>query len=116
MVSPAEPVGKDWPLSRLGETFEKTGLRGLIVADSTNHLLGVVTRSDLDRATESESTVQDIMTSEVESVDISEAAGAALNIMGRLEVGIVPVLNDGGEVVGFVNRHAVVKAYQRMSN
>ena len=111
LVTPFETVEKDWPLTKLAETFKATGLRGLVVTDSEKHLQGIVTVADLEGARPEQTLVQDVMTSEVESVQAGDCAGAAISVMGRLQVGTVPILQDG-VVVGAVNRHALMKAYQ----
>jgi CIC family chloride channel protein len=111
MVSPFETVEREWPLTKLADTFKQTGLRGLVVADSQKRLQGVVTMADLEKARVDQTLVQDVMTSEVESVEASDSADVAVTIMGRLEVGTVPVLKDG-VVIGAVNRHVLMKAYQ----
>ncbi len=111
MVSPFETVERDWPLAKLADTFKKTGLRGLAVTDTEKRLQGVVTVADLEEAEADQTLVQDVMTSEVASVQAGDCAGAAISVMGRLQVGTVPVLQDG-IVIGTINRHALMKAYQ----
>lgn len=111
LVTPFETVEKDWPLTKLAETFKTTGLRGLVVTDSEKRLQGIVTVADLEGARPEQALVQDVMTSEVESVQADDSAGVAMSVMGRLQVGTVPVLQDG-VVVGAVNRQALMKAYQ----
>lgn len=114
MLSPVVTAQKEWSLTRLRDALKETGLRGLAVTDAEKRLVGVVTTADLEGAGQEESLVQDVMTSEVESVGPEDGADDALRIMGRLQVGTVPVVRDG-VVLGLVNRHALVKAYHDRS-
>ena len=112
MFTEFETAGKDWSLARLDETFKKFRLHGLAVTDQNKNLLGIVTTSDLADAGENQTTVEDVMTAPCESVIPADRASAALKIMGRLQVGTVPVVQAGSSLlVGIVSRQSLVKAY-----
>lgn len=113
MLAPVETVRGDLQLTQLREKFRETGLRGLAVTDADNHLLGVVTASDLEDAGPEQVTVEDVMTSEVESVGLTDTAGCAIRIMSQRQVGTVPVLEEDSRVVGLVTHHSLIAAYHR---
>ncbi len=107
LVSPATAL-KDVILEisskRLGATA---------VIDENNNLLGIVTDGDLRRMLQKESnigsiTAADIMTRTPKTIDKSEFAVKALQIMQENNISQL-VVNDGSRVVGFIHLHDLLK-------
>jgi arabinose-5-phosphate isomerase len=107
MVSPASAL-KDVILEisskRLGATA---------VVDENNNLLGIVTDGDLRRMLQKETnigsiTAADIMTRTPKTIDKSEFAVKALQVMQENNISQL-VVNDGQQVVGFIHLHDLLK-------
>ncbi len=107
LVSPATAL-KDVILEisskRLGATA---------VVDENNNLLGIVTDGDLRRMLQKESNIgsikaADIMTRTPKTIDKSEFAAKALQVMQENNISQL-VVNDGQRVVGFIHLHDLLK-------
>lgn len=124
MVSPAEFVTVDLPVSALAQRFRRQQQNGFPVVDG-DRLVGIVTVSDLARAADSTAdlapggaadrlTVGDVCTRPAITVTASDPVFRAVRRMADLNVGRLPVVaeDDHGKLVGLVRRTDVVKAYQ----
>lgn len=104
-------VGVDMPVDELGSLFAETGSDGFAVVDTDGRLVGMLTRSDLERTG---ATVGDICTRQVVTVSPHDPVFRGVRRMGSLDVGRVPVIDTRSrEVVGMLRRADIVKAYQR---
>lgn len=106
-------------LSELRKRLIASHHHGLMVLDeSDERLVGVVTLQDLERAMERSEwehlRVRDIMTREVLSVYPDEPVGVALRRMGTRDIGRLPVVarDDPRHLLGIIRRPEISKAYQ----
>jgi arabinose-5-phosphate isomerase len=90
--------------------------RGTVaVVDDRSILLGVVTSGDLTRLMEREENflavpVADVMTRAPWTAQPDQLAAVAAGIMEQHRVMALPVLEDGGRVIGFVHLHDLMRA------
>lgn len=91
------------------------GFSGMPVAKPDGSLLGVVTEFDVirsirrGRAPES-TTVGEIMSDEVISVDVDESADKVMTLMDTAHIVRVPVTEDG-KLVGVIARPDILRAF-----
>ena len=127
MARDVHAVPPDMPLDELQLRFNAERSHGFPVADN-GHLVGVVTVSDLARATETAVedarsgsvsagtlTVADICTRRPVTVTPDDPVFRALRRMATMDVGRLPVVSqqDHSRLVGMVRSVDLVKAYQR---
>ncbi len=138
MVQSPEVVPAETSLSALTGLFMQTHHHGFPVTDANNHLLGVVTMQDLERAaTQAESemaasegaasetvasetvaspplTAADMMTRDVITIYPDEPLSKALRLMGERDFGRLPVVDrqDPKRLVGLLRRGDMVRAYR----
>ncbi len=89
--------------------------RGLAMVTEDSLLAGVLTTGDLTRLAERdprflELAVSDVMTRSPRTASPDELAGAAVGTMERHGVIVLPVVEDGGRVVGVVHLHDLMRA------
>ena len=103
--------------SHAGIRMTVNKLSGLPVVDSENTLMGIVTEFDLIRALRADrdlavTSVDELMTKEVISVDPSTSFDEVMEILERERILRVPVVADG-RLVGVVSRSDVLEAALR---
>jgi len=87
----------------------------LIVADGDDHLAGILSERDVVRsiaelgASVLEQSVGDLMTTSVVTVDLHKPLEHVMALMTERRIRHVPVLDDGGELVGVISIGDVVK-------
>jgi arabinose-5-phosphate isomerase len=90
--------------------------RGTVaVTDETGLLLGVVTSGDLTRLMEREEhfftiSVSEVMTTTPRTAEPDQLAAAAVGVMERSGIMALPVVDDGGRLVGMVHLHDLMRA------
>jgi arabinose-5-phosphate isomerase len=90
--------------------------RGTVaVVDGDRRLLGVVTSGDLTRLMEREREflsvpVGEVMTKSPRSTDPNQLGANAVGVMERHGIMALPVLGDGGRVIGMVHLHDLMRA------
>jgi arabinose-5-phosphate isomerase len=89
--------------------------RGLAMVATDGHLAGVLTTGDLTRLAERDPTflelpVSDVMTRTPKTAAPDDLAGAAVGIMQRHGVIVLPVVENGGAIVGVVHLHDLMRA------
>jgi arabinose-5-phosphate isomerase len=90
--------------------------RGLAMISEEGHLTGVLTTGDLTRVAERdprflERPVSEIMTHNAKTAAPDDLAGAAVGIMQRHGIIVLPVVeNGGGAIVGVVHLHDLMRA------
>jgi arabinose-5-phosphate isomerase len=89
--------------------------RGLALVSEDGHLAGVLTTGDLTRLAERDPTflerrVSEVMTRTAKTASPAELAGAAVGTMQRHGVIVLPVVDDGGAIVGVVHLHDLMRA------
>lgn len=111
MSSPVRCVGPDLPLAELGERLRTWGHSGVpVVRDG--HLLGVVSRRDVERAADAGRAglpASSHMSGEVRTAVTDTPLEEALGAMVDDDIGRLPVLRDG-KLVGIVSRSDVLRA------
>ena len=91
------------------------GFSGMPVAEPDGTLLGVVTEFDVIRAIRrgrppESTTVEEIMTDEVISVDVSDSTDKVMTLMDTAHILRVPV-TEYGKLVGVIARPDILRAY-----
>jgi arabinose-5-phosphate isomerase len=89
--------------------------RGLAIVAEGGRLAGVLTTGDLTRLAEREPAFLDVpvgrvMTCSPRTAGPEDLAGAAVGTMERYGVIALPVVDDGGAVVGAVHLHDLMRA------
>jgi len=114
--SPHATVRDDLEVSALRDLFTRESMHGAIVVDGFAGLVGVVSRSDLDRpgSERPDATARDIATRRVATALPDEPVFRAVQRMANLDVGRLPVVDPTTDrVIGVFRRADVVRAYDR---
>ena len=91
------------------------GFSGMPVAEPDGTLLGVITEFDVIRAirrgrSPEKTTVEEIMSDEVISVDVTASTDKVMTLMDTAHILRVPVTEDG-KLVGVISRPDILRAY-----
>lgn len=116
MVSPAPAINQKATLTELRDKLRAHHRHALCVVDDEGQLVGIVTLSDLQRAYNDNGTcdvtVGSICTQDVLVAHPDDMLWQAIRNMGARNVGRLPVVDERtGALVGLVNRHDIVDAY-----
>jgi CIC family chloride channel protein len=116
MLKPAPSIPENASLVELRDKLRKLKTFSLCVVNAEGLLTGIVTLSDLQRAYETEgektTTVGEICTHEVITVTPDDVLWTAIRLMSLNDVGRLPVVEAGTRnLVGFIGRHGVMRAY-----
>ena len=89
--------------------------RGLAMVAENGHLAGVLTTGDLTRLAQRDASflerrVSDIMTRSAKTAAPTDLAAAAVGAMERHGIIVLPVVDDGGAIVGVVHLHDLMRA------
>jgi arabinose-5-phosphate isomerase len=89
--------------------------RGLAMVSEEGHLAGVLTTGDLTRLAERdpqflERSVSEVMTPNPKTAEPDDLAGAAVGVMQRHGIIVLPVVENGGSIVGVVHLHDLLRA------
>jgi arabinose-5-phosphate isomerase len=89
--------------------------RGLAMVSDDGHLAGVLTTGDLTRMAERdpkflERPVSEVMTHTAKTAAPDDLAGAAVGVMQRHGIIVLPVVDNGGTIVGVVHLHDLMRA------
>jgi arabinose-5-phosphate isomerase len=89
--------------------------RGLAMVSQDGHLAGVLTTGDLTRLAERdpkfyERRVDEIMTRTPRTTSPDDLAGAAVGLMQERGIMVLPVVDNGGTIVGVVHLHDLMRA------
>lgn len=120
VINESEVCGLKYTASALeaAQVMQKMNVAALIVTDDTGKLVGIVTERDLTRriiANEKnpkETTLDQIMTKNPETLSPSDTAGDALELMRVRSFRHLPVVEDG-RVVGMVSIRDLYSAVKR---
>ena len=87
-------------------------LGATLVVDEKGNLVGIITDGDLRRAFERgftlDSRAKEIMTEEPKVISQDMFAEEALKIMEKNKITVLPVVNNGGKVVGIIHLHDIL--------
>ena len=118
MHAPAPSIQETASLTELRDSLREHHRHALCVVNFKGDLTGIVTLSDLQDAFMKPSTdgsaptVGDICTRDILTAYPEDVLWTAIRNMGARDVGRLPVVDrKTGELVGLVNRHDVVDAY-----
>ncbi|MFL5402043.1 MAG: SIS domain-containing protein [Gemmatimonadales bacterium] len=89
--------------------------RGLAMVAENGHLTGVLTTGDLTRLAERdprfyERGVSEVMTRSPQTASPQDLAGAAVGTMQNRGIMVLPVVDEGGAIVGVVHLHDLMRA------
>jgi len=89
--------------------------RGLALVAENGHLAGVLTTGDLTRLAERDPRfyqrrVSEVMTRAPQTASPEDLAGAAVGTMQNRGIMVLPVVSDGGAIVGVVHLHDLMRA------
>lgn len=116
MYSPAPSIQENATLLELRDALREYHRHAVCVVNESGALAGIVTLSDLQDAYAAGDhealRVADICTREVLTANPEDVLWRAIRNMGARGVGRLPVVDSNtGELVGLVNRHDIVNAY-----
>lgn len=131
-------VQKDTPIKKVFQLLDKNGILGVPVVNEANHVIGMVTETDLVRHFTTLETPRsinllggiiylddpnefnrhlkehcaeltgDIMREEVTTIEENKGLHEAIDIMSNEDIGRLPVTNDNNELVGIISRSDIV--------
>jgi CBS domain-containing protein len=115
MTQPVVAVTRDTTARDVAIQMFLGGFSGLPVAERDGDIVGIVTEFDVIRAIRDgakveTTTVDEIMTKEVISVDVSTPLDEVLEVLETAHILRVPVTEDG-KLVGVISRPDLLKAY-----
>ncbi|MEZ4668749.1 MAG: chloride channel protein [Anaerolineae bacterium] len=119
MLKSPPVIYEDASLVELRDALRAYRSNSLCVLDHDDLLAGVITLSDLQRAYQTQTssekplTVGDICSRHPATVSPDDDMWMAIRIMSAHDVGRLPVVKPGTrQLVGFIGRHGVMRAYQ----
>ena len=94
-------------------TSKSLGMTAIV--DDHNHLLGVFTDGDLRRVLDkdmnvNDTLIKDVMTTGCRTASKDQLAAEILDIMQKLRINSMPVVNDNNELIGALNMHDLLSA------
>lgn len=117
-----ETVRPEMPIEDLAEVARGGRTRSWLVVNGDDHLVGVVTETDLEEAivhgSEMDSTVGDIMTTGLITCSPGEPLRTAFRRFSERAVHQIPVVNDDDPhtVVGVLRRNELLWAYKELAD
>ncbi len=105
MTSPVQVVHPNMSVQQLLDIMLTTRRMGLPVVDQD--LVGIVTLSDTNKVPKENARmamVRDIMSLDVTTVGPDAPAAEAIKLMSKKSIGRLPVVDEGGTIVGMVTR------------
>jgi len=112
MSSPVRSVSPDTKIEDAHTIIAHTGYSGLVVLDDDNEIVGVITRSGIDKAIQhglGHAPVKGYMTKDPEIVTENVSLREILNVIIEKRAGFLPVIS-GGHLTGVVTRSDVLQA------
>lgn len=114
-----EAIRPERPVAEILDSFVRGDASSMIVVDEEGHLVGIVSRSNVEQAVlqgQEEAAAGDVMTPKPVTCFADESLTLALQRLSSLDVAALPVLDadHGLQVVGMLGRRHVLAAYQRI--
>jgi CIC family chloride channel protein len=124
MLKPAPTILESATLPQLRDAFHQQHTRALVVVDENQHLTGMVTLGDLQRAYEDslkntdirleDLTVGDVCSRDVKVARPKDVLWTAIRNMGAHDIGRLPVVDTATDkVIGMIRRHDIMNAYNQ---
>ncbi len=112
-------VNKSQNLSAAGETMTDADIKSVIVSDTDNRPVGILTSTDFvrmaaDESTPSESTVSDYMTRDIVTTTADTDVHEAADLMLNNNISHLPVVQDDGRLTGIVTTTDVAAYVSRV--
>ncbi|NCC25183.1 MAG: CBS domain-containing protein [Deltaproteobacteria bacterium] len=110
MAQAVETISPDTSLRQAGELMDRTGKTSLLVADSSNRILGTIsseTLAKIKNEAQRDKAVTSMIRQVVVSVHPDQTLREALTLMARSDLGYLPVA-ENGILVGQLTRGAVI--------
>jgi len=126
------------PFKEIARVLDRERVHGVPVIDDSNHVLGVVTASDLlartagadhalprghrmsahraNAAKRHGLTAEELMTAPAVTVTPSATIAEAARVAAHSRVRTLPVVNTDGEIVGIVTRDDLIRVYLRLDD
>jgi predicted transcriptional regulator len=110
MITNIITVNQDDPAYKAVEYMSKYHIGGLIIIDSENKPVGIVSEGDLlqkiflKRLDPKKIRIQEIMTGEILTIPYDKSIGASSLLMRQKHISKLPVMKDG-KIVGIVTKH-----------
>ncbi|MGM0381482.1 MAG: CBS domain-containing protein [bacterium] len=111
MTTPVHSIRPDLPVKEAHEVMLRLGHHGLPITDEDNKLIGIITRSDVDKAIDHELThapVKGFMTPDVVTIDPDLGLQEIQNVMMSNQIGRLPVVKEN-RLVGIVTRTDLIR-------
>ncbi len=111
MTSPVHSVRQDLPIKEAHKIMLRLGHHGLPITDDADQLVGVITRSDVDKAIHHDLThapVKGFMSSDVITISADTGLQQIQNTLMENQVGRLPVVTDD-RLVGIVTRTDLIR-------
>jgi len=115
MSTPARTTGPDVTIEDAHTVIAHTGYSGLAVVDNDNKVIGIITRSDVDKALQhglGHAPVKGYMAKSPEILNDTDSLNEIQNIIIDRRVGFLPVISRG-KLAGIVTRSDVLSALHR---
>jgi CIC family chloride channel protein len=124
MVTVEEAMTRDFDamrpemtLQELAQVLEKSTQHGFPVVNAQGQLIGIVTRTDYQRALEEGrgQTVADIYTRDTVTLFPDQSLNDAMRLLASRGVGQLPVVprDDPRQIIGLLRRHDTIRAYNQ---
>jgi len=123
MITPAPTISATATMAQLRQSFHDQDTRAFCVIDESEHLVGIVTLSDLQRKFDEISahenmldetqfiTVLSMSTPDVITVNADDVLWTAIRLMGTNNIGRLPVVDSKNYPIGMLRRHDIMRAY-----
>lgn len=96
-------------------TMSQKRLGAILVADASGELKGILTDGDIRRVMQNEQNPLDdridrFMTCSAQTTHMESLAAEALNQMQQNKISVLPVVDEGGKIVGVIHLHDLLNA------
>ena len=103
-------IEHDMMLSDVAKLMTKYSISSLLIVND-GEVLGIITYHDLVRNFGESKKVSEVMTRKVVSVKEGDKLQSAIEILREKEIGVFPVLNSKGKLVGILDSKDILKSW-----
>jgi len=115
MSKPVHSVRQDLPVSEAQNVMHRLGHQGMPIIDENEELVGIISRTDIDKAIQHDLThapVKGFMSPHVVTASQDTSLSQLKEIMMDEQIGRLPIV-EGGEIRGIVSRSDMIRALHR---